>query len=201
VAGQASARASAETAASSPLRQRGRQVALGSGGVDDADRQCSAPEPKPLLVNVGGDGPDRKHATFRLVGERLDPEAITRATGVTPDRTIRKGDPVLSGGEVVSHRRLGVWWIDSARQLSPTDNHVEDHVVWLLDLLEPLADVLRRLADEQGLRADIGCGYSTSRWNSSFGFSAETLGRIAKLGASLGFDIYANELAPDLDTA
>lgn len=156
---------------------------------------------KVVLRDVGGDEPDEKHAIFRLVGERLDPEAITRATGLTPDRTIRKGDPVLSRGEVVSHRRVGVWWIDSARQLPRTDNHLEDHVVWLLDLLEPLADVLRRLSEEQGLRADIGCGYYTSRWNSSFGFSAGTVGRIAKLGASLGLDIYVDEHAPEYDVA
>jgi hypothetical protein len=154
-----------------------------------------------VLVDVGGDEHDEKHATFRLVGERLDPEAITRATGLTPDRAIRKGDPVLSLGEVVSHRRVGVWLIDSARELSQTDNHLEDHVVWLLELLEPVADVLRRLSGEQGLRADIGCGYFTSRWNSSFGFSAETLGRVAKLGASLVLDMYADEAAPDFDAA
>lgn len=108
---------------------------------------------------------------------------------------------MLSRGEVVSLRRVGVWWIDSARELPRTNNHLEDHVIWLLDLLEPLADVLRRLSDEQDLRADIGCGYFTSRWNSSFAFSAETLDRIAKLGASLGLDIYANELAPDFNAA
>jgi hypothetical protein len=167
----------------------------------DESEQSGAPEPKPVLVDVGGDQPDEKHATFRLVGERLDPEAITRATGLIPDCAIRKGDPVLSGGKVVSRRRRGVWWIDSARQLARTNNHLEDHVVWLLDLLEPLGDVLRRLADEQDLRADIGCGYFTSRWNSSFGFSAETLGRIANLGASLGFDVYADELGPEFDAA
>jgi Domain of unknown function (DUF4279) len=171
--------------------------------VDDVNEhdRSSATEPKPVLVDVGGDDPDEKHATFRLIGERLDADAITQATGLTPDRATRKGDPVLVFGEVVSHRPVGVWWIDSARQLPRTGNHLEDHVVWLLDLLEPLADVLRRLSDEQDLRADIGCGYFTSRWNSSFGFSAETLGRIAKLGASLGFDIYVDEHAPEVDPA
>ena len=154
-----------------------------------------------VLAVVGGDEPDEKHATFRLVGERLDPEVITRATGLSPDRVVRKGDPVLSRGEVVSLRRVGVWWIDSARGLPRTGNHLEDHVRWLLDLLEPVGDVLRRLSVEHGLSADIGCGYFTSRWNSSFGFSAETLSRVAGLGASLGLDFYANELVPDFGAA
>ena len=114
---------------------------------------------------------------------------------------VRKGDPVLSRGEVVSLRRVGVWWIDSARGLPRTGNHLEDHIRWLLDLLEPVGDVLRRLSAEQGLSADIGCGYFTSRWNSGFGFSAETLSRVARLGASLGLDFYADELAPDFDAA
>ena len=109
-----------------------------------------------VLAVVGGDEPDEKHATFRLVGERLEPEVITRATGLSPDRVVRKGDPVLSRGEVVSLRRVGVWWIDSARGLPRTGNHLEDHVRWLLDLLEPVGDVLRRLSVEHGLSADIG---------------------------------------------
>ena len=155
----------------------------------------------PVLVDQGGDVPDEKHATFRLVGERLDPEAITQATGLTPDRATRKGDPVVVRGEVVSHRRVGVWCIDSARILPRTGNHVEDHVVCLLNLLEPVADAVRRMSDEQDLRADISCGYFTSRWNSGFLVSAETLGRVATLGASLGFDIYANERGPEFDPA
>ena len=71
--------------------------------------------------------------------------------------------------------------------------------MWLLDLLEPVAAVLRRLSDEQDLAADFGCGYFTSRWNSGFGLSPETLERIARLGASLSFDFYVNDLEPDFD--
>jgi hypothetical protein len=170
--------------------------------VGDVNEQDGAAKADPLdLGQLGGDEPDEKHASFRLVGERLNPESITRGTGVIPDHAHRKGDPRLSGGEVVSHRRVGVWLIDSARELPKTDTHLEDHVVWLLDLLEPLADVLQRLSDEQDLRADIGCGYFTSRWNSSFGLSAETLARVAKLGASLGLDIYFEEREPHFDAA
>jgi hypothetical protein len=122
--------------------------------VDDVneDDQTGTGERDPgskVLADLGGDEPDGKHATFRLVGVRLDPDAITPATGSTPDPTIRKGDPVLSRGEVVSLRGVGVWWIDSARELPRTNNHLEDHVIWLLDLVEPLADVLRRLSDEE----------------------------------------------------
>jgi hypothetical protein len=149
----------------------------------------------------GGDEPDEKHASFCFRGERLDPEAITRATGLTPDQVVRKGDPVVSRGEVVSRRRVGVWLIDSARELSMKDNHLEDHVRWLLELLEPVADVLGQLADEQGLTTYIDCGYYTNRWNSGFVLSAETLGRVARLDLSLGVDLYANELAPDFGAA
>jgi Domain of unknown function (DUF4279) len=167
--------------------------------VSDLDENNRSSPGEDVVAVVGGDEPEEKHATFRLVGERLDPEAITRATGLTPDRAVRTGDPVVSRGRIVSRRRTGVWWIGSARELSRTENHLEDHVCWLLDLLEPVADVVRELSVEQGLTADIGCGYFTSRWNSSFGFSAETLGRVANLGASLGLDIYVDDLAPDLN--
>jgi hypothetical protein len=107
----------------------------------------------------------------------------------------------MSRGEVVSRLPIGTWQIDSAREVSRTDKHVEEHIVWLLDLLEPVAPVLRRLSDEQDLAADFGCGYFTSRWNSSFGFSSGTLERIARLGASLSFDMYVNDLEPGLRRA
>lgn len=148
-------------------------------------------------VTAGGDEADEKHATFRLSGERLDPEAITRATGLTPDIATRRGDPVLRGGKVMRRRRVGVWCIDSDRELSQEGIHLEDHVRWLLDLLEPVADELRRVSVEQGLVADIGCGYFTGRWNCSFDLSPETVRRIAKLDAALGFDFYVDEFVPE----
>jgi hypothetical protein len=37
---------------------------------------------------MGGDAPDHKRASFRLMGERLDPDATTRATGLTPGAPI-----------------------------------------------------------------------------------------------------------------
>jgi hypothetical protein len=151
---------------------------------------------------LGGDAPDLKQASFRLRGDALDPEAITRATGLTPHQAHRKGDRRPSserrrarGRPELPPWRSGLWSLHSERALPRTDNHLEDHVAWLLDQLEPLAEVLTQFRLDDDLTADFFCGYFMHQSNGGFEFSSRTLGRIVALGATLGVDIYG----PDPD--
>jgi hypothetical protein len=74
--------------------------------------------------------------------------------------------------------------------LETSGNHLEDHITWLLDQLEPAAHVVRQLCAENGLRADFFCGYFMEQSNSGFELSPRTLERVAALGATLGIDVY-----------
>jgi hypothetical protein len=148
-------------------------------------------------VVLGGDAPDRKRASFRLSGDALDPDAITRAIGLTPHATHRKGEarPCREGLDDLPPWRSGLWSLHSEDALPQTDNHLEDHLIWLLDRLDPVRDTLRQLRFEQSLTADFFCGYFMHQSNSGFQFSTQTLARIAALDATLGVDIYG----PDPD--
>lgn len=154
-------------------------------------------DPEPTLAPgeyfvLGGDEPDTRRASFRLMGERLDPDAITRATGLVPHHAHRKGEArPRSRTTELPPWRSGRWSLDSSNALETSGNHLEDRVTRLLDQLEPVADAVIRLCAEHGLKADFFCGYFMGQSNSGFELSARTLERIAALGATLGIDIYS----------
>ena len=117
-------------------------------------------------VVLGGDAPDHKVASFRLRGDALDPDVVTSATGLTPYRAHRKGDRRPSndqrceaGRAELAPWRSGLWSLNSESALPRTDNHLEDHLNWLLDQLEPVAETLKQFCADDALTADFFCGY------------------------------------------
>jgi Domain of unknown function (DUF4279) len=86
-----------------------------------------------------------------------------------------------------------LWSIGSSPGVPDEGTHLEDHVTWLLDRLEPRRDQLRRLCAEQALKADFYCGYFLNQSNGGAQLASGTLERIVALGASFGIDIYAPE--------
>jgi Domain of unknown function (DUF4279) len=149
------------------------------------------------MLGFGGDRPDHKRVSFRVMGADLDPDRITQATALSPDVAHRRGEP--TGHERPSHRREGLWSLCSSPPLPEGGNHLEDHLRWLLDLLLPHAGVLRRICEEDGLRVDFSCGYFMGQANSGFGISPRTLAGIAALGAELGIDIYGEDVEVELE--
>jgi hypothetical protein len=141
---------------------------------------------------LGGEEPDDKKASFRLIGERLDPEVVTQEIGLTPSRVHRKDEarPRRPGRPPLAPWRGGIWILESTDADEADERSIEDHVTHLLDRLEPRAEAIRRLCAAQDLRADFYCGYFMHQSNSGFAFGAATLARIATLDATLGFDIY-----------
>jgi Domain of unknown function (DUF4279) len=142
------------------------------------------------MTRAGGQAGDTKTASFRVMGERLDPAALTQLTGLQPELAVRRGDLRISRttGETYSPYRHGLWRISTGPWES--DPALEDLIVRLLDQLDPSAAALRGFIDDHDLRADFFCGYAQRQFNSSWALSAGTLRRIAALGASLGYDAY-----------
>jgi hypothetical protein len=139
---------------------------------------------------LGGEGPDRRRVSFRMGGERCNPDEITKLTGLQPSLAHRTGDDRVSGGRVINQYREGIWCLDSDPAISVSGTTVEEHLIYLLDQLDPSRVELTRVARERDLRVDFFCGYFMEQSNSGWDISAETLARIAALGASLGFDVY-----------
>ena len=160
--------------------------------------------PKPSLdksLAFGGDKPDAKRVAFRVMGAGLDPDTITRATGLSPHLTHRKGQarpPSRTSGRTYRPWPSGIWLLDSSVGLSERGDRLDDHVTWLLDLLEPSAGRVRQLVAEQSLTTDFCCGYFMGQSISSLGLRARTLGRMAALGADLVFDVYGETAEREL---
>ncbi|MBJ7470006.1 MAG: DUF4279 domain-containing protein [Solirubrobacteraceae bacterium] len=153
-----------------------------------------APDPA-TLIRMGGESPaDRKHASFRLMGRRLDPDRMSELTGLRPRHAHRYGQLNVSRTTGVFHGpyRAGLWSVSTDGVVDEQLATLEDHVVWLLDRLEPHGHELRDMALADDLTADFFCGYFQQSWNSSWRLEARTLGRVAKLGASLGYDSYVD---------
>jgi Domain of unknown function (DUF4279) len=152
-----------------------------------------APDFPPGVYTVlGGDASDRKHTSFRLRGDRLEPDVITKLTGTTPDLAHKQGDVrEQTGLQALSPWRSGLWMIDSAPAVAEVETRLEDPVTSLLDRLDPYADHLRQLRMREELKADFYCGYFMQQSNGGTEFTTSTLGRIVALGATLGIDIYA----------
>jgi len=161
--------------------------------------------PKPSLdksLAFGGDKPDAKRVAFRVMGAGLDPDTITRATGLSPHLTHRKGQarpPSRTSGRTLRPWPSGIWVLDSSVGLSERGDRLDDHVSWLLDLLEPSAGRVRQLVAEQSLTTDFCCGYFMGQSNSSLGLRAHTLGRMAALGADLVFDVNGESAERELE--
>ena len=91
----------------------------------------------------------RWKASFRLSGDRIDPDAISRATGLTPTRSHEQGEVMPSRDRVW---RQGLWSLNTEDAVFDSETELEDHLIWLLERLEPQADHLHQLMAEHGLK-------------------------------------------------
>jgi Domain of unknown function (DUF4279) len=116
---------------------------------------------------------------------------------LTPDEAHRAGEK--------RHRShlppwpAGQWALESESELATSGNHLEDHLKWLLDRLEPHVQAVRELCARDNLLADFFCGYFMGQSNSGFSLTAHTLARIASLGADLSLDIYGERVETELE--
>jgi hypothetical protein len=83
------------------------------------------------------------------------------------------------------------WSLRSEPVLSPDDDHLDDHLRWLLDQLEPRAQQLRDVVAEQELEPEFWCVILMESANVDLALQPESVGRVAALGATLRLDVDA----------
>lgn len=142
-------------------------------------------------IAVGGRASrDDKFVSFTVMGDQLDPDLLSGLLGTVPDRAHRMNDMNISWrtGQPYAPFRSGLWSITSEGELDRRDTVLEDHVGWLLSVIEPHRDELRELMRVLGFEARFFCFYTPFSWNAGWGLSAATIGRIAAIGASFEVD-------------
>lgn len=95
---------------------------------------------------------------FRICADSLNPEEVSTNLGITPSRAFAKGEKYLGKtrnpeskeiSEVWRERPRGIWAIDS-KKLS-IEEKVEDHIKYLLEILEPLKKQLKLYLDQRDI--------------------------------------------------
>ena len=124
-------------------------------------------------------------AGFRVVGDDLDPEEITRLLGRAPDLARRKGEIVHAAGR----ERVAITgaWIVNTDSSAPAnlDRQIDK---LLAGTTEDLA-VWRRLAVRH--RIDVFCGLFMREANEGTTISPQTLQKLGERGIELSLDLYA----------
>lgn len=127
--------------------------------------------------------------TFSVSAPDLDPDAVTAATGLQPDRQARRGDERRNrAGKLLQPEKEGWWALGTRGKLDSRD--VREHFHYLLARLLPHAGALRAFAEG-------GETYFDVLWKSTYLyagtgpiFDPASIAGAAELGAGMGFDIY-----------
>jgi uncharacterized protein DUF4279 len=124
-------------------------------------------------------------AAFRIIHPALDPDTISQQLGLRPSWAWRKGQP---RGRRNIPSRSGIWGLDTEGVLTSRD--LRRHLDWLLDQLEPKAEVLEELRG-QGYAMDIFCLWCRLGGTGGPILSARNMARLAALNLTLGFEFWA----------
>lgn len=134
------------------------------------------------------------HATFRVLGEDLDPDDVTRLLGVEPTQALRR-DQLVPTQTSVRRQEAGVWLLKSEGKVRSTS--LERHLLYLLELVEPHAQALEELRRNGRATADFFCFWLSATGHGGPIFSADVMQRVAATGAELGIDFYGGAAVED----
>ena len=130
-------------------------------------------------------------ATFRFLGDSLNPEALTACMTLSPTEAHAKGEAVPKHPK--RKYSTGYWGLDST--LDPSCA-LDDHLKHLLDRLESRREAIKAI-EQSGCSMSFYCAYFVKTLtDNAVQLDPQTLGRIAALGARLELHIYS-----DVDTA
>jgi len=123
-------------------------------------------------------------ASFRVYGDTLRPDEVTRTLALEPTNMGLKGE-LLSYSPGKSPLRISLWMLKS-----PLSEHesLDLHLQHLLDLLEPKREEIRELAKHFDI--DFFCGFSSENGQGGCTFEPTLLERLAKLGVTVVLDLY-----------
>jgi hypothetical protein len=141
-----------------------------------------------VVAEVGGDV-DRVHVTLVFHGDDLDPEEISRLLDCSPTSSHSKGELQPGLDAKAGRWTTGAWLLTLEGEAPQTAS-------------ELLADLLGDLPDDETLwrelssrwRVSIWVGLFLYQWNRGFELEAPLIERVARMHASLSFDVYAEQL-------
>jgi uncharacterized protein DUF4279 len=119
-----------------------------------------------------------------LVGSEMDPDEVTRRTGLQPSRTWRRGEPIQ---QTLLQREHSGWVLEIPEEVSLD---LGEQVKRLLDRFWPQAAAIAGARRECGIEIEIACEVYVRGQTPSIHFDQLTLARIVELGAEIDVDIH-----------
>ena len=133
----------------------------------------------------------RVRADFTLSSPDLDPDEITHRLSMQPGSSSRRGEPRINAkGEPTGTTEKDSWWQINSQNVESKDINV--HIQSLLELLLPHEQEISRLVEQDRVESYFGVLWESSYLYAGTGPILEeaSISGIARLKASIGFDIY-----------
>jgi hypothetical protein len=133
--------------------------------------------------SAAGGPVDEVRVTLALYCEDLDPDEVSRALGVQPTSAHRRGE--RKGPRSPAYRK-GAW-------LLTEEGHEAEHVAPVIERLLRQLPEAPAVWNELRTQHDVQLrfGLHMSGWNKGLVIPRELVDRMASIGATLDFDIYA----------
>jgi hypothetical protein len=130
------------------------------------------------------------YASFRVMGDRLEPKDITAALDITPTLAYRKGEVFKRARGHEVRGRTGLWLLSS--ELRIQSNELGDHFGFLQQVLEaeggkPI-ERLRTVIQRDGLKTDVTCFWYGERGATPPEILEATRAAFAQIGATIETD-------------
>jgi hypothetical protein len=125
---------------------------------------------------------DETRLFFTVTGSTLDPDEITRITGLQPAKIWHIGDTIGKGGR--KYKENG-WKLDSGLERSKS---LDDHLAALLAKIEPVLAALSKL--DASYYKELACVIEAYCANPGMHFDRNMITLLAQLGAEIDIDLY-----------
>jgi hypothetical protein len=123
---------------------------------------------------------------FRIVGQDLDPEEVTRTLGIKPTQVRRKGE-ARSQESIWSENMWSLDVLPPGRDDWPS---LEEGLVALIEELKPIHERLKAYLPAN--KVFISCGHFTSNFNGGPSLSPALLTSLGEFGVELVLDTYVS---------
>ena len=120
--------------------------------------------------------------TFRISGSAIDI--------VTLDKRLKlvEGEVIKRPASVPVNAMSESWWAIDVKMIN--QESTEDAIMKILDMIEPIRDVITEIADDKRFKIELDCEIIINDDRPMIEVSAQTLKRVANINAELGFEIF-----------
>ncbi len=123
-------------------------------------------------------GCKKTNVTFRIIGDDLNPDEITKSLDIQPTRSYYKGENYKIPNVGIRQRPIGHWSVNSDKIIQSTST--EKHAKCLLNILEQKSERVLKFVSKSHLRISIVFWWEGIACHGGFSLSNETLGRLCR---------------------